>query len=653
MPKNIKNVKEKLFGMLFTNGYDPIPKSLDTNSTPDISEADVFQITTKNGYPMTVTIDDTSTLKVYYDEENGVGSDWTQPNGLSHLLMSFVRRHNLTDYDPEPQGMKKLKYDSALRSYRKKEEDTPLNEGYHAMGKRASYNDSIPTVKIVIQHNRQLGEGEQRFRNVEKIFIENVDGERYRSPTNSPGLSKVFGRCIAEGDKPHSEHWNHLVSLVEDYTKLRGFVRATKNGIFSENAQRMIEVGAQKYSELRETIRSLMTSRGYRNYFENWKPSLIEGLDDGVDLSEMFKSVVVDSRIAAALPVIKRFGGGLTEQQDHTSSLAEWAGQVERDAVYGVEDRAEDKLDEGCDCGPDCDCPDCQEHNPKSKKDVEEAKSPQEFMAFIGKPNRDVLGNERADIHLTPYQWELYTASPELAKQVKKTAEVLNREFNNLVNDPNATREFVKSGMEFVMARHDKSGANDTEPHAVLSHLLDKYFPEDDTMAEADLSPKQKKLDKNRNNRLDAQDFKMLRTGKTNEDYGGGTKPYGRGIKRGDFVKIKGSGDTLYRVFAMDGANYVVKPYEGNNNYGDEVEFKEHELTRVERPTNADDMMKEGELTPGQKRAGQVGATERAKSIKGHIGKPNQPHPFQDRLVGASESADPLAAIRRLSGVKK
>lgn len=846
------DLNEKLYGMLYSNGFDPTPLSADGAGSGDDSiipeEAEAFQVVA-NGSPVTITITPDRALKMYFNKKATRGEGWYSPEGLLHRLIDFRREHNLRDFEPEeqPDG-KKLKFDMAKRANMKQEE-LSLNEGYHPMGKRASYNDGIPTVKIVIQHNRQLGEGEQRFRSVEKIFIENADGERFRSPTNSPGLSKIFGRLIAEGDKPHGEHWNHLVSLVEDYTKLRGFVRATKNGVFNESAKQWIEAGVNRYTELRETLQSLTTIRGYRSYFESWTPTLVESNDEGsVDLTEMFKSSVLDSRVEAALPVIKRLG--VVSESNLTQSLEEWAGRVERDAVYGVEDSAEGKLDEGCDCGPDCDCPDCQEHNSKVKKKLsvresrinleqieqefgkieytggvfsknqplfkylvehygsdndraavafmcivnqkieqdhalplseeisqddpilndifdyfenasntrnhkpgdkvialelsampfgkpkevwiqgsykpltieqitpeyvfftngeqkphrrvtqlrlwnqvglfdsvkaaqsivswlvlkagdrddwnlkiyvdeptpsglEEAKSPEEFMAFVGKPNPSLLANERADIHLSPYQWELYTSSPEIRKQVLTAAQALNDTFNRLVNEPNATRESVRNGMFKVMDKHSKYGAYDTEPRTVLHHLLDKYFPEDDAMAEAELSPKQKKLDKNKNSRLDAEDFKMLRGEKTDEGYDK-PEPYGRGIRRGDFVKSKSGGSTVYRVFAMDGSTYVVKPYEGNNNYGEEVEFDESELTRVKDPVGTQTNVEEGNLTPGQKKAGQVSATEKTKSTGPILGKGEKKHPFQGRLVGTSESADdPLAAIRRLSGIKK
>ena len=75
--------------------------------------------------------------------------------------------------------------DMRQRDYYKMKEK--MNEGYHAVNQKTSYNDNIPNVKVVIQHDRAVREGEQRWRNVHKIFVENTEGERFAVPTRMPG----------------------------------------------------------------------------------------------------------------------------------------------------------------------------------------------------------------------------------------------------------------------------------------------------------------------------------------------------------------------------------------------------------------------------------------------------------------------------------
>lgn len=209
------------------------------------------------------------------------------------------------------------------REYYKMKEK--LGESYHPMGKKSSYNDAVPNVKIVLQHNRALEEGEARFRNVAKIYLENAEGERFLAPTTRPGIARVYARHIAEGGVPNDERWNHIKSVCEDYNKMAGFVRATKNGQFNESVQQLVNEGAAYYTNLRETLHKLTGHKGYHAYFESWTPTLMEG--DGEDISEMFMSSSMDPRIEAAMPILSRIKTPVTEMEE-VDNLAEWADGV-------------------------------------------------------------------------------------------------------------------------------------------------------------------------------------------------------------------------------------------------------------------------------------------------------------------------------------
>jgi hypothetical protein len=201
-----------------------------------------------------------------------------------------------------------------------------LNEGYYPMGKKASYNDAVPNVKIVLQHNRSLEEGEQRYRNIAKIYLENVDGERFLAPTTKPGIARVYARHIAEGGLPNDERWGHIKSICEEYNKMAGFVRATRNGQFNESALELVNEGINHYQNLRETLHKMTGHRGYQTYFESWTPSLMEdALDESIN--ELFVQENIDPRIESAMPILSRLKKPTVEMAE-VSSLAEWADDI-------------------------------------------------------------------------------------------------------------------------------------------------------------------------------------------------------------------------------------------------------------------------------------------------------------------------------------
>ena len=208
---------------------------------------------------------------------------------------------------------------------------TKLDEGYYG-NRKMSYSDDTPTVKMVIKHNKQLEERDQRFRHIEKIFLETSAGERFSVPTNKPSRARMFARHIAEGGEYKDDRWAHITEISEDLDKLGGFVRATNNKQqqFNESAQRMISEAVEQYSELRETVKRLSTSRGYNKYFESYEPRVIT--EDDSDLSEAFRHSTLDTRIESALPTLSKFGIKMDRLQE-SDMFAEWADSLVDEAL--------------------------------------------------------------------------------------------------------------------------------------------------------------------------------------------------------------------------------------------------------------------------------------------------------------------------------
>jgi hypothetical protein len=250
----------------------------------------------------------------------GVDYDDSWTGFLKHVK-NWAQRRQLSF---ELLNKDRLSDDMRQRDYYKMKER--VAEGYYPMGKKASYNDAVPNVKIVLQHNRALEEGEQRYRNVAKIYLENAEGERFLAPTTRPGIARVYARHIAEGGVPNDDRWNHIKSICEDYTKMAGFVRATRNGQFNESAQELVTEGINHYNGLRETLSKMTGHRGYQAYFESWTPALMENEGDE-SINELFVQETMDPRIESAMPILSRLRKPVAEMSE-VDTLAEWADTI-------------------------------------------------------------------------------------------------------------------------------------------------------------------------------------------------------------------------------------------------------------------------------------------------------------------------------------
>jgi hypothetical protein len=333
MPISTETLNRKLFKVL--SKYKPKPLDTSGEITPVEDEADVIKFKfTKDGVEygdVFATIDDDRALKLYFGDDVA-DSPSARTKGLDYNdswegLLEFLSRwahDNRVKWNPD-NNKDHLVQDMARRKHMKKKEN--IGEGYYPMGKKASYSDNIPTVKIVIEHTRQIEEGEQRYRNINKIFLENQLGERFLLDTKKPGVARVYARHIAEGGKVNDDRWGHISSLCEEYNKMAGFVRATRNGQFNESAQKLVESGIQHYQSLRETLSRMTGKRGYNMYFESWTPALMEDEVEETNLNELFVQETLDPRIENVMPILSKLHKQVSEMKE-TVDLAEWADSL-------------------------------------------------------------------------------------------------------------------------------------------------------------------------------------------------------------------------------------------------------------------------------------------------------------------------------------
>lgn len=344
MPVNYDTLNRELHELLRSRNYDPISLDSKGDPTDDVEEADVFRFhfkdeETGDKINAWATVEGNN-LVLYIDDKFTEHKDFET---FAHFLKRWSQR-KLLGFDVSNKD--RLLGDMKKRTVMNKKEN--MLEGYHPMGKKASYSDNVPEVKIILQHTRQIEEGEQRFRNIAKIFVENLEGERFLLPTNRPGLARVYARHIAEGGTPYDDKGRHITTLVEEYSQMAGFVRATRNGQFNESALALVNEGLNHYNTLRMTLQGMASHRGYNKYFESYTPVLNEETDDDISLNELFVQETLDPRIENVMPILKRLSKNVTEMAA-VKELDEWAEsitEVEDETTKTLAEPADEMLDE-------------------------------------------------------------------------------------------------------------------------------------------------------------------------------------------------------------------------------------------------------------------------------------------------------------------
>jgi len=333
MARYTESFNNELYDLLKVRGYTPVPLNSQNQRVRVSQEADVIEFTFKKDGTdygkVWVSLDDSNKVIVYFDDEQadspdnitpGVEYDDTWEGFLKHLKNWAQRRQLDFDLSNKDQLGDRMRQ----REYLKMKER--VAEGYHSMGRARSYNDAVPNVKIVLQHNRNIEEGEQRYRNVAKIYLENIHGERFLAPTTKPGVAQIYARHIAEGGVPNDDRWNHIKKLCEEYNKMAGFVRATRNGEFTESTQKLVLEGINHYNKLRESLGKMRGHRGYNAYFESWSPPLMEDENDDT-INELFVQETMDPRIESVMPILSRLRKNIAEMNE-VNMLENWADNV-------------------------------------------------------------------------------------------------------------------------------------------------------------------------------------------------------------------------------------------------------------------------------------------------------------------------------------
>ena len=181
-----------------------------------------------------------------------------------------------------------------------------LFEGYYGT-RQVSYVGEATQARLMIRHKRPLGEGDVRHRQIDSLFLETADGERYRLPFRQLAGGRAMLEHVRAGGRPWDVRGVHITEMVSELAVLSRFRRASAGRVLEGISQQVVESAAHYYDALRESIRRLGSSRGYADYFESWTPADIGSHEELVeDIRQLFVEQTLDARIESALPLLAR-----------------------------------------------------------------------------------------------------------------------------------------------------------------------------------------------------------------------------------------------------------------------------------------------------------------------------------------------------------
>ena len=353
------NASQQLYDLLVTRDFDP--ESLDSMGKPTVnpSEADLFSFNfSANGNEygtVVILVNGDNDLELFYGDNLGRGMDAGDKGDWYDFLAvvrNLAKRHLLTF---SLNNMNKLKYQ--MKSMAELSEGLVL-EAWKGQGKNKSYNKQPGNAKVVIQHSRAIGEGEQRFRNIGALFVENAQGERFKMPFRSIGGAKAMARHVSEGGTPYDSFGQYISEIVNEINTLGKFIRASRGNQFAQNQQALsiVEDAVKHYADLKRKAKKMIGKRGYKEIFSTYDPMVVTELDETIEsVREVFVNSAVDSRIEEALPILAKIKESTMKE---ANQFENWTNQI-MEGTWALPETAEDMarlqelMSKPLPCGPD------------------------------------------------------------------------------------------------------------------------------------------------------------------------------------------------------------------------------------------------------------------------------------------------------------
>jgi len=297
---------------------------------------------------VSISLADGENMKVYYNRDlvskidEDSRDEWyaflkeLKDFAVEHQMRFDVRditKNNLTkqDYENLADTNKTVNTDEMSEELARITKLAGVTEGLTGTAKRSYEN--LNKTKLIIRHKGKVDETVPgaRSRQIQSLYIENEDGERFKYPLTHLAGARAMMRHVSNGGRPHDEFGQHIISTSEDIAKLNSFSRyVTNKDQLNDNAGDIIEQTKLKLENLRGYMKNLSNQAHYENASKDFKTSEEQILDDETvnKMREKFTMTNLDSRVEDALPIINR----IMSELENAPKEEEQVNELEPDA---------------------------------------------------------------------------------------------------------------------------------------------------------------------------------------------------------------------------------------------------------------------------------------------------------------------------------
>ena len=326
MAYSVEQISEQIFKIVKGFGHAIVLFTDDGKKTSNPEEARRFFV--KDNQMMINFIADETTSEIVVNLSKDIDIKTIKP--LLSSLRNLANRY-IIEYTVKTFGKSIAPKDFAYQARAVKESTMDISEGFSGWhgSARKSVNE-LGDARLIVMHKRNVDETSRgaRTRQIESIFIENNQGERFKFPSKSLTAAKAMVRHVKEGGTPFDEFGQYIYECMEELGQLKTFQRKNRRNDFFEDANISEEIN-NRIASLRSTLGQISGPKGYAHHFESFKKEGAEVAPEKLD--ELKDNVTVryfDEAISGSLPYVARIIENMHSRQEKEQQIVALAKHV-------------------------------------------------------------------------------------------------------------------------------------------------------------------------------------------------------------------------------------------------------------------------------------------------------------------------------------
>lgn len=220
------------------------------------------------------------TIAITLDGDDGVvvqvSGDIINSNKSDHRAYKFIRsfrqfaKNRLLNFDVQNIGKSNL--DKRDYQFQAKPKELPMMESKMFGTDKVSYQD-LGEARLIVKHtqpvNHDLAAG--RTMHIKSIYIENMEGERFKYPFKHLNGARALAEHIKHGGNPYDAIGKHITGLSEELTQLRKFKGyVSRQPMISEAMGSITNRVIERIEEVKKEINSLQRKAFYEQFAESF-----------------------------------------------------------------------------------------------------------------------------------------------------------------------------------------------------------------------------------------------------------------------------------------------------------------------------------------------------------------------------------------------